>query len=166
MEICFCAKKGGERDMPSLSAVSHTHLSLVSQGFPVNHVCTEADRRAQSTVTLLLFYHIYPPLPIILLLLSIHLFVCIPFPSCLLIVVVPHHLFLPKACSASPQASSFQQHLEALVGRPPGCSKNSPTPNSTCGPVQPDRGFHHTDDEAHSSFLSPHKSVGGLHPMV
>lgn len=81
--------------MPSLSAVSHICLSLVSQGFPVIHVCAKAEWQAQSVVALLLFsYHLYHSLPIISLLLSIHLFVRIPFPSCLLIVVVPHHLFL------------------------------------------------------------------------
>lgn len=111
-------------------------------------------------------HHRYPPLPIILLLLSIHLFVRIPFPSCLLIVVVPHNLFLHWACSSSPRARSFQQRLEALAGRPPGCSKNSHTPFFTCGPVQPDRGFHRADDGAQSSFLSPHKSVCGLRPIV
>lgn len=40
--------------------------------------------------------------------------------------------------------------------------KTSHTPISTCGPVQPDRGFRCVDDGAQSSFLSPHKSVGGL----
>lgn len=85
----------------------------------------------------------------------------IPFPSCLLIGVVPHHLFLHRAYRSAPWADVFQQHLEALVGRPPGCSKNSYTPNTTCGPVQPNRGFHYVDDGEQSSFLSPHKSVGG-----
>lgn len=42
--------------MPSLSAVS---LSLVSQGFPVIRVCAEAERPAQSVVTLLLFLTTY-----------------------------------------------------------------------------------------------------------
>lgn len=41
--------------MPSLSAVSHTRLSLVSQGFLLIHVCEEAEQGAQSVVTLLLF---------------------------------------------------------------------------------------------------------------
>ena len=45
--------------MPSPSSVSHTHLTLVSQGFPVNHVCDEAERRFQSVVTLLRFLTTY-----------------------------------------------------------------------------------------------------------
>lgn len=68
--------------MPSLSAVSHTRLSLVSQSFLVIHVC---KRRPQSKATLPLFSHLtHPPLPIISLLLSIHLFVrIVPFlPAC------------------------------------------------------------------------------------
>ncbi|KAI4813967.1 hypothetical protein KUCAC02_003185 [Chaenocephalus aceratus] len=44
--------------------------------------------------------------------------------------------------------------------------QNTLTPSSTCGPVDPDWGFHRADDGAHSSFLSPHKSVGGLRPTV
>lgn len=106
-------------------------------------------------------HHLYPPLPIIARLLSIHLFVRILFPSCLLIGVVPHHLFLHRAYRSAPWANVFQQHLKALVGRPPACSKNSYTPSTTCGPVQPNRGFHYVDDGEQSSFLSPHKSVGG-----
>lgn len=153
--------------MPSLSAVSHTCLSLVSQGFPVIHVCTKCVRQKSKCSRSALFsHHLYPSLPIISLLLSIHLPVHIRFPSCLLIVVVPHYLFLHCASSSSPRANTLQQRLQALVGRPPACSKHSDTPNSTCGPVQPDRGFHRTDDGAHSSFLSPHKSVGGLCPIV
>lgn len=124
--------------MPSLSAVSHIRLSLVSQDFVVIHVCKEAKLRgSKCSHSPPCSHHLYPPLPIISLLLSIHLFVRIPFPSCLLIVVVPHHLFPRRACSSSPRADSFQQRLKALAGRPPGCSKNSHTPNSTCGPVQP-----------------------------
>lgn len=111
-------------------------------------------------------HHLYPPLPIISL--SIHLFVHIPFPSCLLIVAAPHHLFLHQAHSSSPQATNFQQRLEAPVGRPPGRSKKTTlnTPSCTSRPVQPKRGFHLADDGAHSSFLNPYKSVGGLRPMV
>lgn len=45
--------------MPSLNVVNHTCLSLVSQGFPVIHVCAEAEQRAQSVVTLQLFLTTY-----------------------------------------------------------------------------------------------------------
>lgn len=45
--------------MPSSRAISHTRLSLVTQGFPVIHVCTEAERQAQSVVTLPLFLTTY-----------------------------------------------------------------------------------------------------------
>lgn len=51
MVICFCARKGGEIDVPSLSSVGHTRLSLVSQSSPVIHVWEEAERQAQNVVT-------------------------------------------------------------------------------------------------------------------
>lgn len=71
--------------MPSLSAVSRTRLSLVSQGFPVIHVCKEAEQQAQNVVTLLpfltthnlLFLLFYSSSPFI----SLSVF---PFRSCLL----------------------------------------------------------------------------------
>lgn len=107
-------------------------------------------------------HHLNPPHTIFPLILPIYLFVCIPFPFWLLIVVVHLHSFFCQAFSSSPRASSFQQHPRVLAGRPPGCSKNSHILNSTCGPVQPNRGFHGVDDGAHTSFLSPHKSVGEL----
>lgn len=45
--------------MQSLSAVSHTHVSLMSQGFLVIHVCEEAERQAKIVVTLLLVLTTY-----------------------------------------------------------------------------------------------------------
>lgn len=44
--------------MPSLRAVSGTRLSLVSQGFPVIHVCAEVERQ-QLVVSLPLFHTTY-----------------------------------------------------------------------------------------------------------
>lgn len=70
----FCAKKGGGRDMQSLSAVSHTHVSLMSQGFLVIHVCEEAERQAKIVVTILLFLLFHSPSPFI----SLYVFPFLP----------------------------------------------------------------------------------------
>lgn len=115
--------------------------------------------------------HLCPPLSIRallllrLLLLSIHLSTCIPFPSCLLISPCTTPII---SAPLSLQCSSLSLLFSgadpgAGITRPPGCSKNPcHTPSCTCGLVQVDRGFHRSDDGAQSSFLNPHKSVGGL----
>lgn len=131
--------------MPSLSAVSQFHVSLVTQDFLLIHVWEVEVKLYPPPCS----YHLYLPIPIILLLLPIHLFVHIHFASCLLIVVVPHHLFLLNAYSRSPWANCFHQHLKALAGRPPGCSKKKLSHTQFhLRPVQPDRGFHSADDGA------------------
>lgn len=157
--LFLCQRGRGKRHAVTKGCQPHSCLAGESR-CSCDSRLWKAERQTKIVVTLR-SHHLYPPLPIIAHLLSIHLFVRIPFPSCLLIGVIPHHLFLHHAYRSAPWANVFQQHLEALVGRPPGCSKNSYTPNTTCGPVQPNRGFHYVDDGEQSSFLSPHKSVGG-----
>lgn len=127
--------------------------------FPVIHVCADTE---QKPIMLLLFFF-SPPTSFFLLLhsSSLVLFFCLPLSSCLLIVVVPHQLFLLQKSLASSTAT------QGLCFKTSGTLKKcSNTPSSTCGVVQPNRGFQHADDGAHSSFLNPRKSVDGLCPVV
>ena len=70
-DLCLCQK--GRRKRHAVTECCQPH-SLVSQGFPMIHVCAEAEQRAQRVVTVPPFPS--PPLTSIPLLLSIHLFVC------------------------------------------------------------------------------------------
>lgn len=106
-------------------------------------------------------HHLRPPLPPAALLLSIHLFVCAAFPSC---PPANWSRSAPFTSAPRPQRCSLGQLLSAA---PAGCcwktSRTFRESSTTCGPVQPSRGFQPHDDGERPSFLScSHKSVGGL----
>lgn len=148
--------------MLSLSCISYTCFSLVIHCFPVIHICADTKQQSRHVVTLL-FLTTYILFPITSLLLFIHLFL-----SILSFLPANYCCTKPIISPAEVFAGPPLQRLETHVFRPPGClRKKIPThPVPPAGPVQPNRGFWHTDDGAHSSFLNPHKSVDGFCPVV
>lgn len=149
--------------MPSLSCQPRSSLTGDSRFSSDSRLCT-ISKSPHSPFS----HHTHPPLPIIPLLLSIHLFVRAPSPSCLLIVVVLQHtIYFPaEPAELLPGPTLFSSVSGALVGRPPGCSKQLSHTQFHLRAGAARQGISPADDGAQSSFLSPHKSVGGLRPIV
>lgn len=151
-----CAKKGGGRDMLSLSAVSHTHACWWVKFFLWFTSVEELNEE--------LFSLSLPPIS----------FSCYYFTPPLHSSLCPYYLsFMPASCLSYYTIYFHNMPSVAVPGSTPFSSvsrplledlqnvkkKTSHTPNFTCRPLT---GDFTVLMMGHSSFLNPHKSVDWL----